>query len=259
MSEPVTNLEVEDVLSSIRRLVSEELPIEQAAPSKDAEKFVLTPALRVAEPDDAAPLFQHHGSSHSHDHSEQTESEPQSNDHHGETEAEAITEAWQDAQSDAETTTLEDRIAELEAAVGRAGEEWEPDGSEPDAGVMPKTHLFQVVGRDHFEHNVVQAHEVEAAPMAVDVPSEPLVLDGPVMPIRAIASETDDESENAAKKKLGDLTGDDLLLDEEALREMVAEIVRQELMGSVGERMTRNVRRMVRREIQRALALKDFE
>ena len=101
MSEPVTNLEVEDVLSSIRRLVSEELPVEQAAPSKDAEKFVLTPALRVAEPDDAAPLFQHHGSSHSHDHSEQTESEPQSNDHHGETEAEAITEALNNAFSHA--------------------------------------------------------------------------------------------------------------------------------------------------------------
>lgn len=52
---------------------------------------------------------------------------------------------------------------------------------------------------------------------------------------------------------------DEALLDEEALREMVARMVREELQGSVGERITHNVRRMVRREIARALALQDFE
>jgi len=51
----------------------------------------------------------------------------------------------------------------------------------------------------------------------------------------------------------------DAVLDEDALREMVARMVRDELQGSVGERITHNVRRMVRREIARALALQDFE
>jgi len=43
------------------------------------------------------------------------------------------------------------------------------------------------------------------------------------------------------------------MLDEEALRQLVAEIIRQELQGALGERITRNVRKLVRREIQRAM------
>lgn len=42
-------------------------------------------------------------------------------------------------------------------------------------------------------------------------------------------------------------------LDEEMLREMVAQIVREELQGALGDRITRNVRKLVRREIQLAL------
>jgi cell pole-organizing protein PopZ len=42
------------------------------------------------------------------------------------------------------------------------------------------------------------------------------------------------------------------------LREMVADIVRQELQGTLGERITRNVRKLVRREIHRALAAHDL-
>ncbi|WP_088622240.1 hypothetical protein [Oceanicola sp. 22II-s10i] len=48
------------------------------------------------------------------------------------------------------------------------------------------------------------------------------------------------------------------MIDEEALRDMVAEIVRQELQGALGERITRNVRKLVRREIQRALTAHDL-
>ncbi|MEL7166241.1 MAG: hypothetical protein AAGL96_12290 [Pseudomonadota bacterium] len=49
------------------------------------------------------------------------------------------------------------------------------------------------------------------------------------------------------------------ILDEEALRELVAEIVRQELQGALGERITRNVRKLVRREIHRAFAAQDLD
>lgn len=48
-------------------------------------------------------------------------------------------------------------------------------------------------------------------------------------------------------------------IDEDFLKELVAETVRQELTGDLGERITRNVRKLVRREIQRALSMKDFE
>ncbi len=49
------------------------------------------------------------------------------------------------------------------------------------------------------------------------------------------------------------------LMDEEALRELVSDIVREELQGALGERITRNVRKLVRREIQRALTAKELE
>ena len=46
---------------------------------------------------------------------------------------------------------------------------------------------------------------------------------------------------------------------EDALRELVSDIVRQELEGSLGERITHNVRKLVRRELQRALAAEELE
>jgi hypothetical protein len=44
------------------------------------------------------------------------------------------------------------------------------------------------------------------------------------------------------------------LVDDAALRELVAEIVREELTGEFGDRITRNVRKLVRREINRVLS-----
>ena len=48
-------------------------------------------------------------------------------------------------------------------------------------------------------------------------------------------------------------------LDEEALQTLVAEIIRQELQGALGERITRNVRKLVRREIHRVLMSNEFD
>lgn len=61
-----------------------------------------------------------------------------------------------------------------------------------------------------------------------------------------------------AKNNTSPVTADEELLDEETLRELVAEIVRNELQGPLGERITRNVRKLVRREIQRALAAQEL-
>lgn len=43
-------------------------------------------------------------------------------------------------------------------------------------------------------------------------------------------------------------------MDRAAMQALVAEIVREELRGALGEKITRNVRRLVRQEINRALA-----
>ncbi|QXT40847.1 hypothetical protein [Gymnodinialimonas ceratoperidinii] len=52
---------------------------------------------------------------------------------------------------------------------------------------------------------------------------------------------------------------DEGILDEDTLREIIVEVVREELQGVLGQRITRNVRKMVRREIRLALAAEDLE
>ncbi|MGH1369408.1 MAG: hypothetical protein ACRBCL_12415 [Maritimibacter sp.] len=52
---------------------------------------------------------------------------------------------------------------------------------------------------------------------------------------------------------------EELLLDEDTLREIVSRIVREELQGPMGERITQNLRRLVRREVKRALTMRGVE
>ena len=47
--------------------------------------------------------------------------------------------------------------------------------------------------------------------------------------------------------------------DEDVLRELVRDMLREELAGKMGERITRNIRKLVRAEIARALAAQEFE
>ena len=47
--------------------------------------------------------------------------------------------------------------------------------------------------------------------------------------------------------------------DEEALRILVTDIVRKELQGETGERITRNLRRLIRKEINQALEIRDMD
>ena len=58
-----------------------------------------------------------------------------------------------------------------------------------------------------------------------------------------IASSTSDKA----------VAGDARALDEDMLRDVVADVVREELRGALGERITRNVRKLVRSEINRAV------
>ncbi|NNE81859.1 MAG: hypothetical protein HKN18_16445 [Silicimonas sp.] len=48
------------------------------------------------------------------------------------------------------------------------------------------------------------------------------------------------------------------LPDDDAMRLLVARLIREELQGELGERITRNVRKLVRREIKRSLSSQDL-
>jgi hypothetical protein len=203
MSNSAIRGEDEAVLESIRRLVSAtphaEVARERPSDPEQNDKLLLTPALRIEEPEE--PVF------------------------HGRRPSSAVDEsAW----------SLEDRIAELEAAVGARPDEWEPDGSEDLSQETPDRFVFQ--------HRPLPLTGREAV-------AEPVALRAfqPQDEVEAAEADGIDISESAA------------LLDEDALRDIVAEIVRQELQGELGQKVTRNIRKLVRREIRRALASRDFD
>lgn len=94
-----------------------------------------------------------------------------------------------------------------------------------------------------------------AAPEAEETPSEAKTVEA--RPSETDAAEprpTEDRGDPAEKAAVALAA----LPDEDAMRLLVARLIRQELAGELGERITRNMRRLVRREIKQALSSKDL-
>lgn len=96
----------------------------------------------------------------------------------------------------------------------------------------------------------------EAVANSIKVPEEP--APAPAKPQETLAEDASKEAETAlAEEAIGAAVVD--ILDEDDLRPIVSQMIREELQGELGERITRNVRKLVRREILRALAARDTE
>jgi len=335
MSEPVQKPEIDDVLSSIRRLVSGENrqkgpePEARAAPS--TERFVLTPALRVADapgarvsrnapeplvPDAAQVSFEPAPESVAEPVAEEPEpvavplavAEPASVEPVPEApapvsgdaeEAEADVAAEEPEAPMAEDVTVplvqpvgegsnvsplrrcQDAVApaELEAELEQATEtdrdlsrlkvalEQEGDDapevrSEPDgASLLPsdelKAKIASLAGAVERTRGAWPAPPEAVAPEAVanEAPEPETGDTDHAAPVSGAGLDQDDEFEGAGE----DDEDDAAFIDEETLREMVVEIVRDELRGALGMRITRNVRKLVRQEIQRLLATQSID
>jgi cell pole-organizing protein PopZ len=145
------------------------------------------------------------------------------------------------------------KIAELEAKVARSTGQWEPDGasSDPYAGTNIETLEWQ----DHTDEADIEVEAESEAEVATGQVPQPESGAEAEFDAAALAEEA---VTRATMDALGDDAAEESYLDEESLRELVADIVRSELQGALGERITRNVRKLVRREIQRALAAQDL-
>lgn len=275
MSDQVTNVDIEDVLSSIRRLVSSgpEKGGEASEDVSDENRLVLTPSQRVDDavetqatdadvPPDRATA-ESVGVTKAHP-PEIEEPEPLvpalSDDGPDETggtgtAAPGVTDKPDDpvaepaAVAETEDSPDLDGIAAMfarhEAAAPSA---WEPDGDDEDAfadGAEAPALDWRDAGlNDNTSENTEdERHEAGMAQSAESAASLGHDRD----------ADAHDDDENAFSIE------DEAVLDEAALRDLVAEIVREELMGSLGERITRNVRKLVRREIHRALNSQDFD
>lgn len=148
------------------------------------------------------------------------------------------------------TKELEARIAEVEAAVAARDDQWEPDGSEPEANQPPPITSLPWRHAAETEEPPLTKDKAPSAPE--DARERPEALSQPEEVPQPLA--------RAAQKDAEDhWYSEDTIVDEAALRDLVSEIVRQELQGSLGERITRNVRKLVRREIHRAMMGQEFD
>ena len=261
-----TDPDIEDVLASIRRLVSEDVTgarrragarLSAAARSEPSQvsggegALILTPDFRVgggnanASPEDStAKVEQPLGGI--------------------------------DPDAPYDLSTIEDAIQDLEAAID-AGEDavgvpWEEDGSEPDGWAaeveeapapteaeavdvedVPLDDVLPLTGRidpDAEEAEIVP--EPESEPESEPKP-EPEPEPEPV--------DEDDVADAGIDGGVGTEVSDldETLIDEETLRAIVSDVLREELQGALGERITRNVRKLVRREIKQVLATREFD
>lgn len=262
MSDAMTNREIEDVLTSIRRLVSQE-----GTRNAEIGRLVLTESQRispvsplaetlVADPDGARP---------------------------------STTDLAFPAP---DFGRLEATIAELEAAVTASGGTWEADSTIESPRASNVTELY---GRLSVAHRAksdlsdadplrptalpppVEASPAEAPPVlgAADIgDSAPKVAADRAEPAPALSVPPagDDDipilalpqidpllaSERLSDPEPSDPSADDLLIDEATLRALIVQIVRDELHGVLGEKITLQVRKLVRAEIAKALDDRKF-
>jgi len=222
------------------------------------EKLVLTPSLRVAEAPEAVVESEDTSEPEAEPEIElahEAEDAHEAEEHHAEvseeTQPEAVSEESAERAAETEQTpeqsadehvnapegeSLKDRIEQLEAAVSSQDDEWEEENDESVETLQWEDHGTDGTSDENMsapEAFAEHHHDFDAADEADKI------------------TEAEDEYDF--------LAGDETLLDEDTLREMVADIVRQELQGALGERITRNVRKLVRREIHRALMAQEFE
>lgn len=269
MSDALNTLEVEDVLSSIRRLVSDDIrPMLRVQDLGDTEanKLMLTPALRVVPSETEVP----------------------------ERGLEAVVAALsagvaqQDAEWEPETGDLSmaaDGIAEVvEAGI------WEDAPVIEDYAAPLDFVSSRRTSTDDMPETQVEAQPAEAAERAADQPlpgwaqsagAEDTDAPRPDPMTRtpeepdtgwadaaeaAVLQELQDSAAQAAfdppygsdEFVLNDSDAPELPVDEAMLREIVRDVLREELQGRLGERITRNIRKLVRAEIARVVASEDL-
>lgn len=260
MSDRVTNVEIEDVLSSIRRLVADHDAAPRAADGAAPDRLILTPALRVAplrlEP---APV----------------EGEGEGEDENGSgggalgqagPQADPAATVSLAAPADESAGVVARLAARIEAAIKGQAEDFEPDGSEevPVMDWSPPAAEDVPVFRSRATAPL-RLHSDAVADVPVFQhrgPDKPALRDRPGDDSGLRASphpDADPPEDDAIDPELAALFGQEIMVDEAMLRNLVVEVVRQELQGALGERITRNVRKLVRREIHRVITSQELD
>lgn len=220
MTEAMSRREIEDVLSSIRRIVSHDVhPTAAPAPQGAShDKLLLTSALRVdavmtdASEDELPPVADDGLPSGATDASDET--------------AVAPVLVHDAAAPNRPASSLLARISTASMAPSMH------PAPVPDSDpAMPQTDIHTSIEDSALEATLARLEAALATTVQPDLANRP----------SEDATATDDE-----------------IIDEGVLYQIVAHIVRQELQGELGEKITRNIRKLVRSEVARELELRKF-
>jgi hypothetical protein len=227
MSELMSSSDIENVLSSIRRLVTEDLRPRSAAatPESAAEadtgsaarvqghtsagRLLLTPALRVVQP---APQR-------------------------------ADTPA-QRPPIDGVLSLIGARVSPppsgFEAETGDAFDAAAEAGSPRSVAAVSVAQPLATAGSDKAK--AAASPGPDSAPEPASAPRQ-----------QTTAASAEDDGDEA------DVAAPVVDLDEGILRELIRDVLREELQGPMGERITRNIRKLVRAEMARAVTLRNVD
>lgn len=200
--------------------------------------------------------------------------------HHDGQSAGSATDAWDKATPDAADgdAGMGDPVPDavdmdgdpvLGGAAGLSGAAAEPDGHQADEAQADEAPATDALGEESVAGHAAGADGSDGD-RPEEGPSEPARF-GPrlgrpqIVRTQASASEAADDQRDltggASHDDLPDEDEPDLFnplagadMDVDAMRDIVAELVREELRGVLGERITRNLRALVRNEIRKALA-----
>lgn len=302
MSEPLSTTEIEDVLSSIRRLVAEDLrphphlhpqpPVQAIRTATGSSKLILTPALRIVTSDDTGPAASGVSAVISNLGTALTPSE-------WEPEAEEASDLDAPLSDEIEQDFADHGWAfDTDQGQGQdsAGVFLQPD-PEPEPEPEPENAAAPAEGADEpvfvsvrrggvaddlpgwaqsDEAEFAEAEEVLQQPATGTIEPDPEWADaaeadvlaeladdaavepsGYAGPAAFAAEEYEPAAYDNAEDDAADFD-DEPHYDEALLREIVRDLLREELQGTTGERITRNIRKLVRAEIARALAVQDL-
>lgn len=289
MSEAMSSGDIEDVLSSIRRLVSDDVrPVTKtAANAKHGSaakggKLLLTPALRVVSSTDQLPKFV------------STRTPPAKpkidEDVLPEDEAPFVevldddfgrvvdfaaepslnpsvrrsTERFEDRAAFADTEEDKDWLRETQAEddLCHGGREAAPDltrvVSDIAAGFSDTEGDWEPETGDSPVSDSAWGVPTwgDMAPLGSQTSAEALAEEAAFAEILAQASRRKDADAPRPSVAAEEAGGH---FDEAELRDLVRDLIREELSGALGERITRNVRKLVRTEVSRALSARGLE
>jgi hypothetical protein len=247
MAGPVGTDDIEDFVSSVRRLVSVDARDRPVSRDLGQDRLVLTPAQRVSS--EVAPLADPLVlTARVKDEPPVVAADPvltvaPVGDGVEIVEAEWEEEIWAEPEPPLAELALGAEEAEVVTDVGpeQTGPEFNPSTPEKIESDSP----WAEVGDDWLDEDLELLSPGQTPPMAQQ----------PVDEAAEVQAKRPDVLKLSADDMLTDGEGNPLtVLDEAALQQIIRQLIRDELKGVLGERITQSVRKLVRAEINRALA-----